>query len=163
METLIETQHKAVPGLWVFFAPMLLLLAHVVNAFSLLLFGWRVGSYPLHTGGLGMYLTAVLLSIVCYGLWFARFPKSSTITATLLVLSLPAFASLMLRAGLWMTPWLGGAAYAPWDPGDMDIVTAFNLFFAVLWSVVAVIYSSYRYLLVGFCPSCYFSLLATIV
>ena len=128
---------------------MLLLLAHVMSALSLLFFGFRTGGYPVHPVGVGMYLTAVTLTTFTYAIWAPPGKKRRNLTAVLLLLSLPAFLSLVLQAGLWLTPWLGGALYAPWDPGDKDRVIFFSLLFTVLWSLVAVFYGSYRYLLIA--------------
>ena len=139
-------QQKGYPIPWIYFGTMLLLLAHVTAVLSLLLFGSRAGDYPIHPIGLGVYLTAAVLAVIGLAIGLARFPAPTRLTTKLLLFSLPVFVSLTFRAALWMTPWLGGAPYAPWDTGDGDILFFFNLFFAGLWSVVAVLYGSYAYL-----------------
>jgi hypothetical protein len=75
-------------------------------------------------------------------------PARPDLTALLLI-STPALVSLVFRAGLWMTPWLGGAPYAPYDPGDADSVMFYSLSFAALFSVVSILYGSFSYLVVA--------------
>lgn len=132
--------------LWPFLSPLLLSLAHVMTGVSLLLFGSRAGGYPVHPIGITVYLTVVLLVVIGLGFGLARASAPPNLTTMLILLSLPAFASLVFRAALWMTPILGGAPYAPWDPGDVDLVIFYSLFFTLLWSVVGLLYGSYAYL-----------------
>jgi hypothetical protein len=79
----------------------------------------------------------------------SRAKQTWSLTRILLLLSIPAFISLVLNAILWMTPWLGNAPYAPWDPGDGDTVAFLNLIFAFLWIGVAILYGLHKYLLTG--------------
>jgi len=147
MTSLELTQQNDHPVLWVYLAPGLLLLAHIMSGIALLLFGARTGSYPLHLIGLGIYLATLIFAVVSLGIGLLYVKSSIRFMMMLVLISWPAFASLVFRAALWMTPWLGGASYAPWDPGDIDLVIAFNLLFAVLWAIVALLYGSHVYLL----------------
>ncbi len=143
------TNRKACSVFWQLIPSLILLLAHVMAAVSILLFGSRAGGYPVHPIGLTVYLAVVLLVVIGLGFGLARASAPLNLTTMLILLSLPAFASLVFRAALWMTPWLGGAPYAPWDPGDADLVFFFCLFFTLLWSVISLLYGSYAYLLAG--------------
>jgi hypothetical protein len=51
---------------------------------------------------------------------------------------------------LWSTNLFGGAVYAPYDPGESDLVQLGNLVFAFLFVIVALLYPSRRYLGVFF-------------
>lgn len=134
---------------WLFLAPAILLVAHVMAGLALLVFRWRVGDYPLNSAGLGIYLVTIIMSIIIFSVGL-RYTKSYTsLTRVLMLLSLPAFTSLIFNAALWLTQWLGNAPYAPWKPGDDDFVIFFSLFFAALWILIAVLYGSYGYLLTG--------------
>lgn len=135
--------------LWQLISPSILLLAHVMTGVALLRFGLRAGGYPVHSVGLTVYLAIVLLMVVGLGFGLARALASLNLTTVLILFSLPAFASLVFRAALWVTPILGGAPYAPWDPGDVDLVIFYSLFFTLLWSVVGLLYGSYAYLFAG--------------
>jgi len=77
-----------------------------------------------------------------------KHPTSYT-EVDLLVLVGPAYASLVLQATLWVTPWLGGAPYAPYDPGDAGIVMFMNALFALAFSISALVLGSFRYLMIN--------------
>ena len=128
--------------------PTLLMVAHLMTVIALVSFGTRTGDYPLHTTGLMIYVVATALTMVGLTVQTRRTEPVRLPTALLLV-SAPALVSLVFRAGLWMTPFLGGAPYAPYDPGDSDIVMLFGLFFATLFSVASILYSSVSYLVVA--------------
>lgn len=135
--------------------PALLLAAHVVILLAVLSFGTRASGYPMHPIGLSIYAVFLSLMIVFWLLvafWpqKVRWPQQSA-DKLLLVIMTPAFTSLILVASLWMTPWLGGARFAPYDPGDADIVQAFNLVVVCLICLVGVIYRSRVLLILGLC------------
>lgn len=127
---------------------VLLTVAHAVTCLALFTFRARTGEYPLHSIGFGIYLGVMVFSAVGL-LGQFLYTKPMKLEATLLFISLPALTSLVLRGAFWITPWLGGATYAPYDPGDSDIVTAFSLLFAVTLSAVAIIYGVTSYLLIA--------------
>ncbi|MBI3242856.1 MAG: hypothetical protein HYZ49_11235 [Chloroflexi bacterium] len=123
--------------------------AHVAAGLALLNFGARASGYPIHPLGLMIYFAVVALSLPVLVIQFRYTPSSQSAFVSLLLASVPALASLVLRATLWMTPWLGGAPYAPYDPGDPDIVMFYSLFFALAFSAIAIVYGSVGYLLVA--------------
>lgn len=123
--------------------------AHLAFVIALIAFGARVGGYPIHPLGLMIYYAVVALSLLALVIQFRYTPSNQSAFASLLLVSPPALASLVLRAALWMTPWLGGAPYAPYDPGDSDIVMFFSLSFALIFSAIAIAYGSVGYLLVA--------------
>lgn len=128
-------------------APVLLLtLAHTAAILALLSFVGRVQDYPIHPVGLVFYSTACALTVVGVLVGTFRIQRGNTGITEWVLFSLPAWASLALYAGMWSTPWFGGATYAPYDPGDLDLVWLFNLVFATLFALVALFYSSWRYL-----------------
>jgi hypothetical protein len=135
---------------WLFLAPIILLAAHVMAGLALLIFGRHVREYPLNPVGLGFYLIAIIISVILFAVGL-KHVKSDRATPkhVLMLLSLPALAGLIFSAALWLTPWLGNAPYAPWKAGDDDIVVFLSLFFTMLWTVIAILYGSYAYLLTG--------------
>lgn len=128
--------------------PGLLAAAHLMTFIAIFSFETRTGGYPLHPAGLILYGVVTVLTVIGLAVQACRAKSVSPDTASLLLISAPALVSLVFRAGLWMTPFLGGAPYAPYDPGDSDIVLIFNLLFATLFSIVAVVYGSFIYLAV---------------
>jgi len=123
-----------------------LTITHLMTVTAILSFRARTGGYPLHTAGLILYGVATVLAVVGLAVQMCRIKSAHPETVALLLISAPALVSLVFRAGLWMTPFLGGAPYAPYDPGDSDIVLTFNLLFATLFSIVAIVYGSFVYL-----------------
>ncbi|MGH2522665.1 MAG: hypothetical protein ACRDH2_09210, partial [Anaerolineales bacterium] len=132
---------------WHLFPSALLTAAHVITSIALLTFRVRTNGLPLHPIGLIIYLTATALSFLALAYLFHQTEPAQSGTVSLLLISMPALSSLFFQAALWMTPWLGGAAYAPYDPGDADLVWFFSVFFAIIFAVVAVLYGSVGYLL----------------
>jgi len=126
----------------------LLAAAHLMTVIAMLSFGARAGGYPLHQVGLIIYGVATALVVAGLAVLMSRIKFTSPETVALLLITAPALLSLVFRAGLWMTPFLGGAPYAPYDPGDSDIVLIFNLLFATLFSIVAIVHGSFIYLAV---------------
>lgn len=143
------SQQKDTSIAWLFIAPALLLLAHVMTGIALLFFGWRVGDLPLNPLGLGVYLTTTVTLGILFLVGAKRAKPEWPLTSLLLLISVPTFISLALSAALWLTGWLGNAPYAPWKPGDTDIVIFLSLLFLFSWIVIAILYGSYGYLLVG--------------
>lgn len=134
---------------WLFIAPAMLWSVHAIAVVALFGFGWRVGNLPISPTGLDLYLAATSIFGLIFLIGASRAKRTWSLTRVLLLLSIPAFISLVLNAILWMTPWLGNAPYAPWDPGDGDTVAFLNLIFAFLWIGVAILYGLHRYLLTG--------------
>ncbi|TET53038.1 MAG: hypothetical protein E3J64_04210 [Anaerolineales bacterium] len=135
---------------WISLLPAaLLLLAHLTTLFAILSFGGRAGGYPRHVAGLITYGLAAVIVAGLLGLELRRILRSADATPGMLVLTAPAIVSLVLVGGLWMTPWVGGAAYPPYDPSDSDIILLFGLLFAAPSCAIAVIYGSYRYLIIA--------------
>jgi hypothetical protein len=130
--------------------PVLLTAAHLLAVGALISFGARVGAYPLHIVGLAIYVVSTALSVAAVGIQIRHMGRTDVDTASLLLASVPAFPSLTLRAGLWMTPFLGGALYAPYDPGETALVEFSMVLFVTLWTVVSITYSSFRYLAVTY-------------
>jgi hypothetical protein len=130
--------------------PMLLALAHLAAVTALILFGIRTGNYPLHWAGVMLY--GVTVAAAALGLaWLIRQGKIKLVgTGTLFWLSLPALAALAFRAGLWMTPLLGGAPFAPYDPGEAVVVQFFMLSFAAVLALAAILHGNLGYLLAAF-------------
>ncbi len=136
------------PGL-ALLPPWILSAAHVMAVIAILSFGARTGGYPLHTLGLIFYWVTVALSTIGLVVQAHKARFASSEIATLLLLSLPAFASLVFRAGLWMTPSLGGSLYAPYKPGELDAVVLFSAFFAIFFLTLSILYNSFSYLIVA--------------
>lgn len=122
----------------------LLALAHILTVYAFLAFGVRAGGYPVHWAGLSIYFVLIVALSIALVMNLLKHPPSYT-EADLLVLVEPAYASLVLQAALW----LGGAPYAPYDPGDADIVMFSNLLFAVTFALCALVAGSFRYLAVS--------------
>jgi|GEM_PF-977816 len=123
---------------------MLLTLAHTAAAFALLSFVSRVQDYPIHPVGIAFYTATCVLTITGVLIGTFRTQRGKAGITEWVLFSLPAWASLALCAGLWSTPLLGGATYAPYDPGERDLVWLLNLVFATLFSLVALLYPSRR-------------------
>lgn len=124
----------------------LLTLAHTAAVLALLSFVGRVQDYPMHPVGIAFYTATCALTVTGVLIGTFCIQRGKTGMTEWMLFSLPAWASLVLCAGMWSTPLLGGATYAPYDPGDLDLVWLFNLVFATLFSLVALFYSSWRYL-----------------
>jgi len=124
---------------------VLLALAHLTTSLALLTFGARVGGYPVHIVGLMIYLVTVALSLVVMGAQFSRPQPASPTFANLVWVSIPALVSLALLAMFWLTPYLGGAPYAPYDPADWDGVRFFTWLFAIAFATTAVLCGSFKY------------------
>ncbi|KAA3663495.1 MAG: hypothetical protein DWQ04_10510 [Chloroflexi bacterium] len=124
---------------WDYLPPMFLVMAHVLTAVSFIIFKLRVGEYPLHPTVMRIYFTIVVVVAIGIIVGITTFKQSNHVAIKTIWLSLPVLASLSLHIALWMTPRLGGAPYAPWDPGDHDLVNFFSLFFTALWILVAVL------------------------
>lgn len=128
-------------------APAFLLsLAHAAAVLALLFFVGRVQDYPMHLVGIAFYTATCALTVIGVLVGTFRTWRGRTGIIEWMLFSLPAWASLALCAGMWSTPLLGGATYAPYDPGERDLGWLFNLVFATLFSLVALFYSSWRYL-----------------
>lgn len=142
-----SAKNNSIP--WLFIAPALLLAAHVMAGIALFTFGRRVGNLPINPVGLAAYLTTTISLGIAFLIGANRARRERSFLRMLL-LSLPAFASLALHATLWLTGWLGNAPYAPWKVGgDSGSVIYLNLIFIFSWIVIATMYGSYRYLLTG--------------
>jgi hypothetical protein len=134
---------------WLFITPALLLAAHVMAGIALFTFGQRVGNLPINPVGLAVYLTTTISLGIAFLIGTNRARRGLSFLRMLL-LSLPAFASLALHATFWLTGWLGNGPYAPWKVGgDSGTVIYLNLIFVFSWIVIATIYGSYKYLLTG--------------
>ncbi len=131
----------------------LLLAAHGVILLAIVSFNSRADGFPAHPTALGVYGLTLLTTII-YWLSTAVFPEKvkwprSVDDKYLLAVVIPVFVSLMLVAAMWMTPWLGGARFAPYDPGDADVVSFFNLVVLCVVCVLGINYRSRLLLIVG--------------
>ena len=129
--------------------PALLLAAHAIILLAILSFGTRANGYPMHPVALGIYAAFLTLMVIFWLLvafWpqKVRWPQQSA-DKLLLVIMTPAFASLMLLASVWM---LDGR-FAPYDPGDSDLVWFFMLLMLGLICLTGVIYGSRSLVLIG--------------
>lgn len=122
-----------------------LALAHAITGLALLTFGMRAGGYPLHPIGLMIYLVTVALSFVILGFQFFYPQPTWSVFTRLFAVSWPALVSLVLAAMFWLTPWLGGAPYAPYDPADSDGIAFLSLLFALAFATTALLYGSFKY------------------
>ncbi len=129
-------------------SPLILTLAHLAAAVALLGFGLRAGGYPFHPRALWLYWAAAPLALATI-VWLAQRSLRSRPLGTLdlLLACAPALASLALVGTLWLSPWLGGAPYAPWDMQDYDAVSIFSQLPALAFVVIAVVYGSPGFLL----------------
>ncbi len=124
-------------------APALLLtLAHTVAVLALLSFVGRVQDYPIHPVGIAFYTATCALTITGILIGTFRIQRGKTGVTEWVLFSLPAWASLTLYAGMWSTPWFGGAKYAAYDLGELDLIWFFNLIFAIFFAIPAILYSS---------------------
>ena len=133
--------------------PALLLVAHGVILLAIISFNSRADGFPVHPTALGVY-GLTLITIFIYWLLTAVLPEKSPCPRFicdkyLLAVVVPIFASLMLVAAMWMTPWLGGARFAPYNPGDADMVYFFNLLVLCLVCVLGIHYQSRFLLIIG--------------
>lgn len=122
--------------LLVLFGPGLLVAAHLVTIVALLSFGVRAGGYPLHPIGVVAYGIATALSL--FGLIIQFRQAKPAYPHSLFLISAPALVSFLFWVSL-------GGSYAPYNPHDSDIVWFYYLFFSILFSSVAVLYSSFLY------------------
>lgn len=129
--------------------PMLLTVTHLFLLIALRSFGARAGGYPLSRAGLGLYSLAVALSLI--GLLVEAIQGEVAYPRSLLVISVPAFASFLF----WLDLGAGGA-YLAYHPHAVDYHQAFywspkfiHVTFAILFSSVAVLYGSLSYLVIA--------------
>jgi len=121
-----------------FSGPGLLAVAHIVAVVAVLSFGRRAGAYPLHPVGVVLYGAAAFLAAV--GLFLQSRQLGASHFAPLLWLSLPTLVSFLFWIGL-------GGPFAPYDPHDSDLMWFSYLTFAFLFSLIAVAYRSFAYLI----------------
>ncbi len=126
--------------------PALLLTAQTAIIFAILSFGVRTGGHPIPPVGLGLSATSILISAAYLAYIYFLSPGFKPLQELTALFS-PAVVSLMLAAALWMTPWMGGAPYAPFKPGAADTVLFWNLLFLLLGGVIGVAYHSWKFLL----------------
>ncbi len=128
-------------------APALLTLAHLVAGLALLTFGMRAGGYPVHADGLYLYCAAVGVAVAAMFVLARRVRQARSEALNLLLISMPALASLALVGAVWLSPWRGGAAYPPYDLQDSDAILFFGGLPALVFAAVAASYASSRYLI----------------
>lgn len=133
-----QLKHSPVPPYVVLFA-----LTHLVAWTALLTFRMNSGVYPFSVFGIGLYGSAVLVSAIGL-LYLHRHPTLQT-ASKLCLLSLPALATLLLFAAIWMRG-VPTSIYAPYDPTDSDHVVFGCVLFALLFATVGTIYRSHQYL-----------------
>lgn len=123
-------------------AGTVLTIAHALALLAVVSFHWRVGGSPAGIAGLSRYGLATALAVASM-LYASRRREGRPVTAaTLVALSVPALASLML----WFS--LTGN-YAPYDPFDRDVWGVFIPAYGTTVAAVAAVYGSYRYLIVS--------------
>lgn len=133
--------------------PVLLIVAHGCIALAIVSFGMRAKGYPIAPIALGIYAVAIFVGF-SYFLVAAFFPHKTNLprhstNRLLLAIVIPAFLSLVLAASLWMTAWLDGGRYAPWDVGDADGVMFYNLILLFLIIMLGIVYRSRMLLNIG--------------
>jgi len=126
--------------------PALLLMAQAAIVLAILSFGGRTGGYTIPPVGLGLATASVLISAAYLAYIYFLSPGFKPLQE-LTALFAPAVVSLMLAAALWMTPWMGGAPYAPFKPGAADTVLFWNLLFLLLGSIIGVAYHSRKFII----------------
>lgn len=133
--------------------PALLIVAHGCIALAIVSFGMRAKGYPIAPIALGIYAVAIFVgfSYFLVAVFFphkTNLPRHST-NRLLSAIVIPAFLSLVLAASLWMTAWLDGGRYAPWDVGDADVVMFYNLALLFLIIMLGIVYRSRTLLNIG--------------
>lgn len=121
-----------------FSGPGLLVVAHIVTVVAVLSFGHRAGAYPLHP--VGIVLCGMLALLAALGLFLQSRQIGASHFQPLFWLSLPALVSFLFWIGL-------DGPFAPYDPRDSDLMWFSYLTFAFLFSLIAVIYRSFAYLI----------------
>jgi hypothetical protein len=129
-------------------APALLALAHLTAGLALLTFGVRADGYPLHPNGLFLYLATVGVAAVALFVLARRMSQPAPDALRLLLISMPALASLALIGAIWLSSRRGGAAYPPYDLQDSATILFFSGLPALIFSAAAACYGSGCYLIV---------------
>jgi hypothetical protein len=123
-------------------AAVALTLAHVATLYAVVGFRVRFDGSPLGDRGLATYACAAALSVAGVIYAYRCRDRKPTPTAVLLALTVPVLASLVFWLGLTGT-------YAPWDPFDSDVWTVILPVCALAFASIAVLYGSYRYVVVA--------------
>ena len=126
----------------------MLTVTHLLLLAALLSHGAKASGYPMSSAVVRLYSLAVALSLI--GIFAEAISNKVAYPRSLLVVSLPAFASFLF--------WLGldsGSMYSAYHPDAVDYQQSFYwnpqfvaCLFAVLFSAVGVLYGSPGYLII---------------
>jgi hypothetical protein len=128
--------------------PAMLTVTHLFILAALLSFGVKAGGYPMSSAVIRLHGLAVALSLI--GILTEAISSKVAYPRSLLVVSLPVFASFLFWLGLG-----SGGTYPAYHPDAVDYQQSFYwkpqfvaCLFAVLFSAVGILYGSPGYLII---------------